>query len=348
MEVTKKALIYDPYLDTLGGGERYTLTFAKAIADAGYSVEVAWPYSATIDEASERFSLDFSSLHSNKEAFHTITAGSLLSKYKLTKMFDLIFWVSDGSLPFLFGKKNLVHFQVPFKKVRRVFVKSLFINKFIYNSKFTQSVLEQSLPKSKGMVLYPPVDIDKFKSGQKEKLIIGVGRFDAPLNNKRQDILIEAFKKFHEIEPDYRLVLLGGLLGDENKIDHLKIQAQGLPIEFITNPDFDNLRDHYSRAKFFWHAAGFGVNEYAEPEKVEHFGITTVEAISSGCIPVVIAKGGQLEILSDDGLLCQSIDDLSEKTLKSIQESRKIDLDISQYSLNNFYEKIKQLLNQSN
>lgn len=342
MEI-KKALVYDPYLDTLGGGERYTLTFAKALSDNGYSVEIAWPYQANLDQAGQRFNMDFSSLRSNEEACHTITKGSFWQKYKLTKGYDLIFWVSDGSLPFLFGKQNLVHFQVPFNKVKGAFFKSFFIDKYIYNSKFTQSVLEKTLPKKKGVVLYPPVDIDQFKPAKKENLIIGVGRFDAPLNNKRQDVLIEAFKKFHEIEPDYELVLLGGLLGDENKIDQLKVQAQGLPIEFITNPDFKTLQDYYSKAEFFWHAAGFGIDEAKEPEKVEHFGMTTVEAIAASCIPIVIAKGGQKEILNSTDYLCSNIDDMVTKTINQINNLSKLDIDIDKYSLEAFRKSILNL-----
>ena len=37
-----KAAIYNPYLDTLGGGERYTLSFAKVLADEGWVVDVEW------------------------------------------------------------------------------------------------------------------------------------------------------------------------------------------------------------------------------------------------------------------------------------------------------------------
>jgi glycosyltransferase involved in cell wall biosynthesis len=38
---------------------------------------------------------------------------------------------------------------------------------------------------------------------------------------------------------------------------------------------------------------------------MEHFGITTVEAMSYGAVPVVIRKGGQMEIVSNgvDGFL---------------------------------------------
>lgn len=340
----KKALIYDPYLDTLGGGERYTLSFANALLENGYTVEIAWPYPQTISSASERFNLDFSQITANSTAYSIFTKGNIFSKYKLTKSYDLIFWVSDGSLPFLFGKKNLVHFQVPFTKIKGSFLKKLLIDKFVYNSKFTQGILEKDLPKSKGIVLYPPVDLDKFKPGKKENLIIGVGRFDAPLNNKRQDILIDAFKIFHEKEPDYELVLLGGLMGDENKIDHLRIKAQGLPIEFVTNPDFESLKDNYARAKFFWHAAGYGIDEKIEPEKVEHFGITTVEAISASCIPIVIARGGQKEIVNSSELLCETIEDIAEKTINQIAMKTGFNIDIDIFSLERFKKQINQLI----
>lgn len=344
MGTLKKALIYDPYLDTLGGGERYVLTFAKAIADNGYSVEVAWPYQETIQQAGERFNLDLSQLSANQNAFGTFAKGNIFNKYLLTKNYELIFWISDGSLPLLFGKRNLIHFQVPFKKIKGAFFKSLFIDQFIYNSKFTQSVLEKSLPKSKGVVLYPPVDIDKFKPGKKENLIIGVGRFDAPLNNKRQDILIEAFKKFHEIEPDYELVILGGLLGDETQIDHLKVQAQGLPIEFITNPNFKTLQDHYARAKFFWHAAGYGIDEDREPEKAEHFGITTVEALAAGCIPIVIAKGGQKEIIISEDFLCDNLEEIVSKTVKLINQPPQLKFDLQPFSLKTFDKTVSEII----
>ena len=55
----------------------------------------------------------------------------------------------------------------------------------------------------------------------------------------------------------------------------------------------------YKKAKLFWHGTGYGVDENVEPEKMEHFGITTVEAMSYGAVPVVINKGGQKETVED-------------------------------------------------
>ena len=59
------------------------------------------------------------------------------------------------------------------------------------------------------------------------------------------------------------------------------------------------------------------------PEKFEHFGITTVEAMSAGCIPVVIDRGGQKEIVEDgiNGFLFSSPGELKSRTLDIIRGS---------------------------
>jgi glycosyltransferase involved in cell wall biosynthesis len=48
-------------------------------------------------------------------------------------------------------------------------------------------------------------------------------------------------------------------------------------------------------ASIFWHAAGYGQED--EPGLAEHFGIATAEAMMAGCVPVVIRKGAQPEIV---------------------------------------------------
>lgn len=331
----KKALIFDPYLDTLGGGERYTLTFAIGLQKEGYRVEVAWPDQNIFAKAEERFGLDLSEIKINKKAYSLFTQKSgFIQKLFFTLRYNLIFWVSDGSLPFLFSRRNLVHFQVPFTVlggnplVNQI--KSLFIHKFVYNSRFTASVHEKHLPQNKSIVLYPPIDIDSFVPGRKEDIILSVARFDSPSHSKRQDVLIDAFKILHQKYPAYELLLAGGSRGDSDTLEKLKTQAGDLPVKFIVNPDFTKLKSLYSKAKFFWHAAGFEIDETIEPEKVEHFGMTTVEAMAAGCIPVVIAKGGQKEIVTTGtGILCNSPEEMAKETISLIKGNQNILSDIS-------------------
>lgn len=323
----KKALVFDPYLDTLGGGERYALTFAQSLLDSGFRVEVAWGDRETLIKAEQRFGLDLSNIKINKEAYEICTGNtSLFRKFIFTIRYGLIFWVSDGSLPFLFSKNNLIHFQVPFKTIGgSAFVnkiKTLFVHKFVYNSQFTAAVHETHFPKNKSFILYPPVDTASFLPGNKENIILSVARFDSPSHSKRQDVLIDSFKILHESSPDYQLFLVGSSHLESDTLEKLKEQAESLPIKFVVNPDFDKLKSLYAKAKFFWHAAGFEIDEKKDPEKVEHFGIATVESMAAGCVPVVIGKGGQVEILSEGtGFLCANAKEIAATTQKLIKNS---------------------------
>ncbi len=326
----KKALIFDPYLDTLGGGERYIFSFALGLIKNGYSVVLAWPTRKELDAAELRFGMDLSQVAIDATA-HALCSQktAYTERLSFTKEYDLIFWVSDGSLPFLFSKNNLIHLQVPFKKMGGnstiTSLKSVFIKKFVYNSDFTRTVLEKHLQKDKGFVLYPPIDTESFKPGQKENLILSVARFDSPSHSKRQDVLIEAFRKLSEKVSGYKLILAGGLMGEEVVLQKLKTAAAGLNIEFVLNPDFGKLKELYAHAKFFWHAAGYEINEQTDPEKVEHFGMATVEAMASGAVPLVIAKGGQKEIITHgNGYLCQDAAEIAAKTFELINDAETL------------------------
>ena len=321
-----RALVYDPYADTLGGGERYVLTFILALIKMGYEVDLAWKDDGVISEAARRFDLDLSAVKIDPGAYQDLSlSAGLLARYRRTKNYDLIFWVSDGSLPYLFGRKNYIHFQVPFKKIGgnpiNNFLKTQRTKKIIYNSVFTKRVVNPQLPFTSSVVLYPPIDTDSFKPGKKENIILSVARFDSPSHAKRQDMLIEAFMKLHQQKKDYQLILAGAIKGEggEDYLSLLKQKAEKLPIKFITNPDFNELKKLYAKAKIFWHTAGYDIDENKEPEKVEHFGITTVEAMSAGAVPVVINKGGQREIITPgSGLLCNTIEELIENTVRLI------------------------------
>lgn len=327
-----KALIVGPYFDTLGGGERYAFSFANTLKEQGYDVEIAWNEKNILLKAENRFGLKFP-FNVNPQAYQFFsTRSSLIQRFLFTRQYDLIFWISDGGLPFLFSKKNLIHFQVPFKQVAgNRFInrlKLLFIDKLVYNSNFTRQVIEKSLSKNKGVILYPPIDTSSLKPGKKENIILSVGRFDSPSHPKRQDILIKAFKKMQAKEKNnYRLILAGGLKGNDRIIKNLKKQAGKSAVDFKVNISFKELTELFSSAKIFWHAAGYGISETEHPDKMEHFGMTTVEAMSAGLVPVVINKGGQKEVvISEIGYLWDSLDQLVKQTLGLInsEKSRQI------------------------
>ena len=98
--------------------------------------------------------------------------------------------------------------------------------------------------------------------------------------------------------------------------------AAGLPVQLHVNASGAELRDLYSRAALFWHATGLGEDDEAHPERLEHFGITTVEAMSAGAVPVVIAKAGQLELFEDGlaGYHWRTIDELVDRSRELVAD----------------------------
>jgi glycosyltransferase involved in cell wall biosynthesis len=132
---------------------------------------------------------------------------------------------------------------------------------------------------------------------------LNVGRFFKQLHSKRQDVLIDIFKKmaiqYPEVLKGWRLILVGSV-EDEQYLADLEKSIGSLPIQILKNISRGDLIELYKTSALYWHATGFDVSEEDNPEKVEHFGISTVEAMAAGAIPVVHLKGGQKEILGDD------------------------------------------------
>jgi len=310
-----KAGFFDPYLDTIGGGERYSLTLAEYLSQKGWQVDLFWDESKLKERIRSRLNLDL-----NRVNFISIPK-DILKKWKSSRNYDLFFWLSDGSIPFLFSKKNILHFQVPFHDVSgRSFLNKTKLKKIQYvicNSSFTKEFIDKEYGVN-SQVIYPPVDVQSFKPGKKENIILSVGRFSQLLQAKRQDVLINVFKKMISKEfPHWKLVLAGATdIGGESAFNQLKQQAKSYPIELLKNPDFQMITKLYRRAKIFWSASGYGIDEEKEPEKVEHFGITIVEAMAAGCVPVVVGKGGAKEIIEKGktGFLWENQKELTRMT----------------------------------
>lgn len=309
-----KAAIVNPYLDTLGGGERYTMSFAKVLKDEGYLVDIQWKDEGIAEKVEDRFGIDLEGMR-------------FVDDVKRGDGYDVLFWVSDGSIPALKARKNFLHFQVPFQKVNG---KSLMnrmklfrINKVICNSYFTKSFIDKEYGID-SEVIYPPVSVKDFEPRKKRNVILFVGRFSQLKQAKRHDVLISSFKKLKNKK--WKLILAGGTeVGVGDYLKKLKKNAKGEKIEIVESPSFKKLQKLYGQAKIFWSAVGYGANERKEPEKVEHFGITVVEAMAAGAVPVSYKAGGYKEIIADEvnGYLWQKPKTLLDKT-KILIENRDL------------------------
>lgn len=323
--------IYDPYLDDLGGGEKYMMKIAECLSK-GNDVRVFWDSKQDIEQLLKRFSLDLSKIKVVKNIFSS-SYGSL-KRILETKNYDIIILLSDGSIPFSLSKKTFIHFQQPLP-LQKLTLKSKFkiarINKFFCNSYYSKFYIDKSL-KVNSIVLYPPVTIEKRKTA-KQNIILHVGRFrikDVTLSGspvgdyKKQRVMIDAFKKMYDSGLKSWRFILAVSVQEKDRVafDRLIKFSNGYPVEFLINKSNDELWNIYSKAKIYWHASGYGENLSKHPEYAEHFGISTVEAMGAGAVPVVIGLGGQKEIVEDgkNGFLWTSLGQLIQKTNKLIRD----------------------------
>ncbi|MCX5987235.1 MAG: glycosyltransferase [Chloroflexi bacterium] len=172
-------------------------------------------------------------------------------------------------------------------------------------SRFTDTWLAKYWSVRGTDILYPPVDVAQFTPrASRDRIILGVGRFFQGSHNKKHDEMIRTFGELvrEGVVPGWELHLVGGSMPEARHQKYLarcRALASGLPVHLHVDAPADMLTALYERATIFWHATGFGNDENRDPILFEHFGITTVEAMAAGCVPVVIGKGAQPEIVAD-------------------------------------------------
>lgn len=188
-------------------------------------------------------------------------------------------------------------------------------------------------------VIAPPVDLlyNRYHVGRykKNNWICSVGRFFTLGHGKKQETLIDAFKKLYDKNgKKWELHLVGGLGDEPTSIEFfkfLKDKSKGYPIFFHINNSRQEVEEIYLRSKIYWHATGYGENENYQPIRFEHFGIAPIEALSAKCIPILFNGGGLREIISSLNLdkhkhLFSTIDELVNNTIYyQNRQNRKFD-----------------------
>lgn len=358
--ISMKIGIFDPYLDDLGGGEKYMMTMAKCLS-VDHEVSVFWDKKQDLEELTQRFSLDLDKVRLTKNIF--LPNVSFLNRLWQSRKYDVIIFLSDGSIPLLLSKKLFLHFQQP---IRELAVKG-FINKLklgrvngiVYNSEYTKSFNIKTLSKTKSTVIYPPIFL-MARNVEKENIILHVGRFRVKnvgvSDYKKQDVMIDEFKKLIDEEKikNWKFVLAVSIREkDEERFALLKKQASGYPIEFLINKSNSDLWEIYNKSKIYWHASGYGEDLENYPEYAEHFGISTVEAMGAGCVPIVINAGGQTEIVINkkNGFLWNDLSELKSFTKQLIDNqklwqemSERAKLRAKDFSKENFCEQVYKLI----
>lgn len=358
----KKAALYNPYLDILGGGEKHILSILKVLEEEGYEINIFWDKDLT-NEIKTNFKLEFK--HKINYLHNIFRSKKIFfQKYLTLKNFDLFFYVTDGSYFFSGAKKSFIFCMVPDKKLYQLgFLAKIKTSsyKFITNSEFTRRWLEKHGQDSK--TLYPYIDESllglNIKAVKKDKIILTVGRFFKHLHSKRHDILINSFKKLKQdnnLYKDFKLILAGNLKQEDNQyLEWLKqLAGPDSSIIFKINPDFEELFELYKKSAFYWHFTGFGIDENKNPELVEHLGIAPLEAMAAGCITFCYNAGGPKEIIengvngflfnNDTELFKNAASVLQNSSLKNAIQTKAKQTVITRFSYDVFKRSVKKIV----
>ena len=171
-------------------------------------------------------------------------------------------------------------------------------------------------------VLFPPIQVQRLTPAPvREKAIITVGRFFSPGlgHAKRQKEMVEFFGRVAGRLDGWKMYVVGGMEDSQRPyVDAVRAAAAGLPVEVIANAPRAQVEHLLSTSSVFWSATGYGESEKKSPWASEHFGMTTVESMAGGCVPVVIDRAGQKEIVREgvDGFRWSTPEQLVERTLQ--------------------------------
>lgn len=200
-------------------------------------------------------------------------------------------------------------------------------DRIIANSEFTRGWIRRYWDRDAD-VIHPPIELPEVADlREKRPWILGIGFFRPPepeidgrWSYKRQELLLDVFRALCDEGFCGWELHLAGHRHNAPEVDAfvrgLEERAAGYPVHFHINCGHEELLSLYRQSSIFWHATGFGVDPERAPERMEHFGMVTAEAMGYGCIPIVVNRGGQPEVLgsSEAGCLWDTVEELKDYT----------------------------------
>lgn len=164
---------------------------------------------------------------------------------------------------------------------------------------------------------------------------------------KGMDMVVPAFAEIYKHYPSMRLLIVGD--GSQRDFMEQQVQNAGLPeesVRFAGRQGQDKLQSFYDQ-----------IDILLMPSRSEGFGLTAIEGMARGCVPVVSNTGGLPEVVEDgvSGLLhtSESVEDMISKIASVICNPKLFDqLSLGAYnrahdfSRNQYTHQIAQLYGQ--
>ncbi len=176
----------------------------------------------------------------------------------------------------------------------------------ISNSKYVQNSLETIYGK-KSSLLYPPLDLSEFNQKKSKKSsIITISRFSP---EKNLEFLIDVIKNL-----SINSIIIGNTKTKSNEIYYnlldskIKNELHSSNIILLKNIPRKILLTYLFESKVYFHTSP------------ETFGLTIVEAISAGCIPIIPNNSAHIETVpfSELRYIPNNIKDAQEKINKAL------------------------------
>jgi glycosyltransferase involved in cell wall biosynthesis len=141
----------------------------------------------------------------------------------------------------------------------------------ISNSKYVHDSIKTNFDKN-SKIIYPPVDLKEFSPGNKENKVVTVGRFS---EEKNLEFGINVMKEVHN---EYDII--GNTKTKSNILYYERLESKTKKenlekINLLKNISRNELVNTVNKAKVYFHCSR------------ETFGISVIESIAAGCIPIV-------------------------------------------------------------
>ena len=337
--------VYDHAFHLIGGAQKYGLTLTAALKDL-FDITIIANKDIRLEDFGRWYGLDLSgcALKIIKVPFFEDRGASFLDPAFVSKKvenpfqlvsresgnYDIFVNNSMNEMVFPLSNVSVLVCHFPERRPQSYFYSDRYTH-IVYNSRYTAEWIEKMWRLVPHQHIYPPVDLEDGEAvGPKKKLILSVARFE-PEGTKRQREMIQAFLTLDRLHPEiisgWRFILVGGSEPQNRYLDELRTLIGDPPrraIELRVNIPAAELRTLYREASLFWHLCGIVHNH---PSEVEHFGMTTVEAMQNRVVPVVYDGGGLREIVDHgaDGFRVKTKGELLKCSLELIRRPELVE-----------------------
>lgn len=335
--------VFIPTLNVYGGAEYVAVTIANTLA-RNYHKVILFTNKKISQQEMQKFLGK-----SLNPSIKCIVKHSLARPYYLLDFYQTIFrsyifklkcdmwidvysrrifpWTNISYIHFPFSRSQWYRPKFPYLKSRRIiqvsalpyiiFEKNLVSEKgklILANSRYTAEEIRTFLGK-RAEILYPPIppvyfsnNLENLAEKQRKNLVVTISRFSPPKRLEKIPYIASL------IGSDIKFTIIGRVYDSDTLKTLISLQKLtkklGLTdrVKFFTNISESEMKEILRSAKVYLHTM-----------VGEHFGISIVQAMAMGCIPVVHDSGGPKEFVPEY-LRYRTIHEAAEKIKKEISK----------------------------